>query len=378
VNKPIKVGWISCVGEKGGAESLMLECIRALDRTAFEAHVIQLRPGPLAALTREAGGVPHVLGQHRVRELHKVWAAVGAICRIARQEGLQLFHSNGFRAHLYGGLAAWRTKIPEVWTTFTFEAPTLGNQAILKIPTRKVLAICPRTADFFQAAGLTTTMIWPGVNVADLEARAARAPRQLLADKYRIPAGRPWLVSGARLQRYKGQLDFLEALAASPRAAGTHGVIIGGSLFGAESDYARELKARAHTLGIADRVTFTGFVSDDELAGFLAAALVVVHPAYHEDFGLTVAEAQVLGIPVLTYAEVGPAAIIRRSETGWLAPIGDVGRLTMLLDDILAHPERLPSVGARGRRRVMAEFGAEEHARLTMEEYRRVLPPRSG
>ena len=366
------------MGEKGGAESLMLECIRALDRRAFEAHVIQLRPGPLEALIREAGGVPHVLAQHRIREVHKVAGAVRAIRNLARREDFQLLHSNGFRAHLYGGPAAWWAGIPEVWTTFTFEAPTWGNRAILKIPTRRVLAICPRTEDFFRQAGQPTTMIWPGVNVAALEARADRAPRAVLAEKYRLPTDRPWLVSGARLQRYKGQLDFLEALAKSPRAAGTHGIIIGGSLFGAESEYALELKARAQTLGLTERVTFTGFVSDDELAGFLAAAHLVVHPASHEDFGLTVAEAQVLRVPVLAYDEVGPAAILRHGETGWLAPVGDIGRLTELLEDILAHPERMPAVGAAGRRRVAAEFGAEEHARRTMEEYRRALGTAGG
>ena len=55
MNDPIRIAWISCVGEKGGAESLMLECIRALDRREFEPHVIQLRPGPLEELIREAG-----------------------------------------------------------------------------------------------------------------------------------------------------------------------------------------------------------------------------------------------------------------------------------------------------------------------------------
>lgn len=351
----------------------MLECIRALDRDEFEPHVIQLRPGPLAELIREAGGVPHVLRQHRMREIHKVARTVGQIRRLARQEGFRLLHSNGFRAHVYGGLAARWTGLPEVWTTHTIETSSWSTRAILRIPTRKVLANCPRTEAFFRDAGLPTALIWPGVNIADLTARAARAPRPKLAAQFGLPHDAPWLVMSARLQRYKGQLDFLEALARVKSSAATRAIIIGGSLFGAESDYERELKARATALGIRDRVTFTGFVSDDDLAGFLAAAHLVVHPARHEDFGLSVAEAQALGVPVLAYAEVGPAAILRHGETGWLAPVGDEARLTELLEQILADPAPLKNMGRAGRDRVVREFGADQHARRTMDEYRMAL-----
>jgi len=185
-------------------------------------------------------------------------------------------------------------------------------------------------------------------------------------------------VMSGRLQRYKGQLDFLEALYRVEASQAAHAIIIGGSLFGAESDYERELRSRAIELGLQDRVTFTGFASDDDLAGLLAAAALVVHPARHEDFGLSVAEAQALGVPVLAYAEVGPAAILRHGITGWLAPVGDVGRLAELLEQILAAPAQLQSIGRAGRIRVLSEFGAEQHARRTMAEYRAALGSASG
>jgi len=376
VSVPSKIAWISCVGEKGGAESLMLECIRELDRREFAPHVIQLRPGPLESLIREAGATAHVLPQHRMREVHKVAGTIGRIRQLARQEGFRLLHSNGFRAHVYGGLAARWAGLPEVWTTHTIETPGWSTRAILSIPTSRVLANCPRTEAFFQQAGLSTALIWPGVNVADLMARAARAPRDRLASQFNIPADQPWLVMSARLQRYKGQLDFLEALARVDASRTTRAIIIGGSLFGAETDYERELKSRAVALGIRDRVTFTGFVSDDDLAGFLAAAHLVVHPARHEDFGLSVAEAQALGVPVLAYDEVGPAAILRHGETGWLAPVGDVSRLADLLGQILMDPAPLKAIGRAGKARVIQEFGAPEHARRTMDEYRRALASR--
>lgn len=361
------------MGEKGGAETLMIECLRELDRARFTPHVIQLRPGPLEGFLQELGVEVHVLAMHRMREVHRVAGAVWQIRRLVRTHGLRFLHSNGFRAHFYGGSAAKLAGIPEVWTTHTIEQPSWHTRAILALPTAHVLTNCPRTDDYFRAQGLPTTMIWPGVNPDRLEALAATATRATLAARYGIPADRRWLSVGARLQRFKGQAHFLQALAEVPMEMNAHGLVIGGSLFGQETEYQQELRALATTLGIADRVTFTGFVPDADLAGFLAASSLLVHPALEEDFGLTVAEAQSLGVPVAAFASVGPAAIVASGETGWLVPIGDTRALALAMKDALASPERLYQFGQAGRQRSRSLFGSDLHARRTEAVYQRAL-----
>jgi glycosyltransferase involved in cell wall biosynthesis len=221
----------------------------------------------------------------------------------------------------------WRRRWPgvaEVWTTHTVEQDHPSTEAILAIPTDHVLANCPRTQDYFVRAGKETSLVWPGVNASVLDRHLASVPRAQLAAAYGLPMGRRWITVGARLQRFKGQDQFLRALAAVIRGGvnDVHGIIVGGSLFGQESDYQRELRELAVELGIAGQVTFTGFVPDAHVAALLASSVLVVHPALEEDFGLTVAEAQALGVPVLAYAAVGPAAIIREGAdrlvgTGW-------------------------------------------------------------
>lgn len=366
---PIPFAWISCVGEKGGAETLMIECLRELDRQRFQPHVIQLRPGPLEGFLRELDVEVHVLEAHRMREVHRVAAAIWKIRQLVQSHGLRLLHSNGFRAHVYGGIAARLAGIPAVWTTHTVEQPSWHTRAILAIPTAQVLSNCPRTDDYFRAQGLPTTMIWPGVNPGRLEQLAAAAPRATLAARYGVPLDRHWLSVGARLQRFKGQTQFLRALAEVPRGMNAHGLIVGGSLFGQETAYQQELRALAADLGIADRVTFTGFVPDADLAGFLAASALLVHPALEEDFGLTVAEAQALGVPVAAFAAVGPAAIVAPGETGWLVPVGDTQALAEVLKEALASPERLSQFGRAGRARARSLFGADAHARRTEAVY---------
>ena len=68
----------------------------------------------------------------------------------------------------------------------------------------------------------------------------------------------------------------------------------GGSGWGSE-----DLRTEVQRLGIADRVIFTGYVSDEEKAALLRAAAVYACPSLYEGFGLPVLEAQAMGVPVI-------------------------------------------------------------------------------
>jgi glycosyltransferase involved in cell wall biosynthesis len=57
--------------------------------------------------------------------------------------------------------------------------------------------------------------------------------------------------------------------------------------------------AQADSLGISDRVVFTGFVSDQELALLYQGASLFVFPSLYEGFGLPVVEALACGAPAI-------------------------------------------------------------------------------
>ena len=63
------------------------------------------------------------------------------------------------------------------------------------------------------------------------------------------------------------------------------------------SDYPA-LRLQIDQLSLAEKVIFTGFVSDDELAILYNAALLVVFPSFAEGFGLPAIEAMACGTPV--------------------------------------------------------------------------------
>jgi glycosyltransferase involved in cell wall biosynthesis len=86
---------------------------------------------------------------------------------------------------------------------------------------------------------------------------------------------------------------------AQSQADGWHVVLVG--------DYQRdsflgchaELSALVQSLGLGKRVTFTGFVPDEELALLYNASTMLALPSKGEGFGLPAVEAMASGLPVI-------------------------------------------------------------------------------
>ena len=113
---------------------------------------------------------------------------------------------------------------------------------------------------------------------------------------------------------------------------------------GQERNNLREL---ARTLGIADRVTFTGRVDDEELASLYARAWVSVVPTLElEGFGLVALESLAAGVPVIASDSGGLTEVLGAFSPQWLVPPGDVQALGASLRAALMGDPALPTSSA--------------------------------
>ena len=98
-----------------------------------------------------------------------------------------------------------------------------------------------------------------------------------------------------------------------PVASGVRCTIVG------DGDAALQLRQRAADLGLGDRVTFLGAVSDAGLVDQLARCRAVCFPTYQEDFGLVTVEAFASAKAVITCDDSGgPAELVRNGESGFV------------------------------------------------------------
>jgi glycosyltransferase involved in cell wall biosynthesis len=146
----------------------------------------------------------------------------------------------------------------------------------------------------------------------------------------RCPAPEPIFVYCGRLEAEKGVALLLAALArVRTRVAGARLRIVG------DGSERGRLEALARTLGIADAVTFRGWVPAEEVEGELADAWALVAPSlWAEPFGLVAPEAITRGVPVVASADGGLGETVRHGVTGLLFPNGDETALADRLEAI--------------------------------------------
>ena len=112
------------------------------------------------------------------------------------------------------------------------------------------------------------------------------------------------------------------------------------------------LQSTASSLGVADRVIFTGFIED--IPSALAALDIVVCASLRGE-GLTGAlrEALAMGRPVISSDVAGNRELVIDRHTGLLVPPGDAAALAQAIDRMLQDGELARDCAAKGRARVL-------------------------
>jgi phosphatidylinositol alpha-1,6-mannosyltransferase len=98
------------------------------------------------------------------------------------------------------------------------------------------------------------------------------------------------------------------------------------------------LKDLAADLGVADDVSFLGFVPDEELPTLYSSVELFVLPSEYEGFGIVFMEAMACGTPVIGTEVGGIPTAVDDGETGYLVPRDGVDELAARMEELLSDP----------------------------------------
>lgn len=115
-----------------------------------------------------------------------------------------------------------------------------------------------------------------------------------------------------------------------------------------ESGYRKKMEDLVELHGLRDRIVFVGPVSDAQKWPLYANAMMFVLPSYSENFGNVVAEAMIMGCPVVITPEVGLAPLVSSSGAGVVTD-GEPAALAAVVRDLQHDELRRGVMGARGR-----------------------------
>lgn len=108
----------------------------------------------------------------------------------------------------------------------------------------------------------------------------------------------------------------------------------------ADDAYGAQLKAMAQSLGLVDRITWTGMVSGDLKWGAFRTAEAFILPSHQENFGIAVAEALACALPVLISNQVNIWREVQQAGGG-VVDTDDLDGTRRLIDRwVLSDPEQ--------------------------------------
>lgn len=222
---------------------------------------------------------------------------------------------------------------------------------------------------YHRLTGRITTGLWRGALVVIANSRGlatlarrhcpdvriAIVPNGVDLDRFSAPepngrTGRVRLLFVGRLVRQKGVDVLLSALAQLPPQTRPCATIVG------DGPERGALVRQADRTGLADDVTFTGWLDRDALPRLYAGADMLVLPSRDEGMPNVVLEAMASYLPVIATRVAGNEELVEDGGTGLLVPSEDAGALAAAIGRMAADREWAARMGRAGRKRAEAEF----------------------
>jgi len=394
--------------DTGGQVVYVLELSKKLAQLGFEVDIwtrrfedqpeIDVVNGRVRVIRMPCGGaefigkeylVEHLVewSEHALRFIKKhqlryqffnshYWDAGYATTRLA--EALDVPH-----VHTPHSLGLWKKQLME--KDFPEEADQfdkkynftqrINEETLLYRHCDEVIATTPPQVDMivkeYGAPGEQVHMIPPGYDdnrFFPMSGASRDALRQRLGFEGKV------VLAIGRLARNKGYDLLIDAFSVvAPRIpdARLHLAVGGAQLNDNEQKILDELKAQVDTLGLKDRVKFSGFVADADLANHYRAADVFVLSSRYEPFGMTAIEAMACGTPTVVTTHGGLYRALTFGRHALYADSFDKEDLGISVVKVLRHPRlwtRLSRMGAHKARSLFTWTGIAQQLVSLIEE----------
>lgn len=368
-----RILYVNQTGLVSGAETVLMNILRGLDRARIEPCVLCPAQGRLAGEIRELGiewlPLPAIEARFAWRPdrvIHSVLSLLKAVMTIREQVRTlapDLIHANSFRAGIASSAAAMGTAIPVVWhvhDTLPRHPVSSAIRLFLCLARRtRVIAVSNATAKRvigILPIGKRVQTIYNGVDLDRFSAR--RAGRMEFRKTIGVSEGDFLVCAVGQICARKGLLELIYALRQIvSQAPHMHLAIVGKVVFRHEEEYLDALRAASRLLGIENRVHFTGELYD--VSGALQASDLLVLNSRDEPFGLVLIEAMACGTPVLATRVGGIPEIVTDSENGWLIESGDSAALASTLLELSRNAAALTRVAERALRTTCPKFSLD-------------------
>jgi len=295
------------------------------------------------------------------------WRAVRQIEEYIQEDEVDLVHTHGYKADLYGYLAAWRCHKAVVATCHNWVGGTaaLGiynqlDRMVLK-KFNALAAVSDTVAQRLRAFGVSAEKIKTIANGIDVKVFERAEPQPLLRAEGSTVVG-----VVARLDLQKGFEYLLRATRELCQMfPGLKMVIVGE---GPDRDAIEEM---IEQYGLRSNVILAGQQSN--MPGVYAAMDIFVLPSLNEGLPMTILEAMAASKPVIATRVGAIPSVIKDGENGLLVAPKDSEGLRNAIASLLSDPERRRRLGDQAHTWVSQNYTSEAMALKYRDMYEEVL-----
>lgn len=352
----------------GGAERQFVERLRRHPE-GFRAVVGCLEAsGPMLEQVRALGHEPHVFPLRGSMLQPNTAVQIGRMAALIRAEGIKVVHGTDFNTNLLGLAAARLGSAKAIVSRVDLGHLRSGfgkwHRQAEKLNARLadlVVANADAVREIcIREEGVKPQNVMVVRNGLDLSLFDAVAAQPLQAP---LPEG-PLVAVIGNLWPVKGHRTLVEAVAKLPPALHHFRFVCAGE--GPEREF---LTRRIAELGLEQRLVLLGHRLD--VPAILVRAQAACLCSSAEGLSNALMEAMAARLPIVA-TDVGGNPELAR-ENGLLVPYGDAAALAARLTELLSAPERMRTMGQRGRKRIELELTMERMAEGHGALYRRAL-----
>ena len=368
-----RILYIHGIGRIGGAERDLLAMLRAINRDEWEPHVACPPATPLFDLLASDGTRLHAMSLAPWRKWYSPlvrWRGVRSLRELLAATAPQVVHVNDiwWVPHTIAAVRGSSGRRPPIVAHVRQEIEPEKVRRYGLESVQAVIAISKQVEQALICGGVfpnAVQTIYSGLQVSDA---APAAQGAALYGAYGLSADAVLLGTVAHLFVRKGYDVMLRALPAIIREVPAVQYLIIGT---GDAVYERQLKALAAQLGVADHVHFAGFQED--VAPFLAALSLYVHPARMEGFGIAVVEALAAGKAVVATRVGGLPEVVDHGRTGLLVNPDDPEDLSTAILSLLRDEGRRKEMGERAARVARERFDLNASVGAIERLYRQAM-----
>lgn len=345
IQYPIKIMFLIWSLDLGGAEQVVMNLAKGLDRKLFEPVVCCLNEKGRYADQIEPLGIK-VIALQKKPGLDPF--IIFKLIYTFKQENIRLIHTHLFTSNFWGRIAAALVRIPVVSTEHNLD--TWKNRfhfwadRWLAKTNKRMIFVSESVRDFYHQKLISLNgkakVLYNGIDLAKFKNKEFKRHVEIIG------------IVG-RLVPQKLHQDFIDAIEIL-KGKGKHvtGLIVG------DGPLRKKLEEQVLKKKLTDHIKFSGFVTHmDEVYQMMDLFVLC---SSREGFPMTILEAMASGVPVISTNVGGVSECIQEGENGLLVPSGKPNLLAEAILKIIENKELRKKIVLNARKQIEEHFNLDK------------------